>query len=152
VRHAIIASSLRDADVPQLTSAAEQFLTSQPWCGRVLHVTPVFALVGTVAVFRCALIPRSPEADVMVWVVVGDLPAAIITHEPGDSWQDALAGYVTEMTYWVDAVRSGNPIDRNIIPVDLLPTRENADLLASRLEFLRTRLVDVDPDSVKPGV
>ncbi|HEY9225902.1 MAG TPA: hypothetical protein VIP11_04600 [Gemmatimonadaceae bacterium] len=144
--------SVQDADVPTLTAAAERFLGSQPWCARVQSVTPVFAIAGVIGVFRCTLIPRSPDADVTVWVVVGDLPPAYLVHEPGDSWQDALSGYVTEMTHWVDAIRSDVVPNENIIPVNAMPTRKSADLLASRLDFIRTRLVDVDPDSVESDV
>ncbi|MGH7648870.1 MAG: hypothetical protein ACREND_12185 [Gemmatimonadaceae bacterium] len=103
---------------------------------------------GVIGAFRCSLIPRQPDADVMVWVVVGDLPPAYLVHEPGDSWQDALASYVTEMSLWVDAVRAGKQPGDDIIPVNVPATRENAGLLAQRLQFIQTRLVDVDPDSV----
>jgi hypothetical protein len=144
-------SSLADADVPTLAKAAENFLASQSWCGRVQQVTAVFAIVGIVGVFRCSLLPRSPDADVMVWVIVGDLPPACIVHEPGDLWQDALTGYVSEMERWIEAVRAGTSLD-NIIPVNVLPSRESADMLASHLDFIRSRLLDVDPDSVKSDV
>lgn len=144
-------SSLRDADVPTLTAAAERFLAGQRWCARVLHVTPVFALTGVLGVFRCSLLPSDPRADVMVWVIVGDLPPAYIAHEPGDSWQDALDGYTTEMARWVDAVRTGAPLD-DVIPVNARTTSEFADMLASRLAFIRTRLVEVDPSSVENDV
>jgi len=144
-------SSLRGADVPALAAAAERFLAGQRWCARVLRVTPVFAVAGVLGVFRCSLVPSDPAADVMVWVVVGDLPPAYLAHEPGDSWQDALRGYAEEMGEWVSAVGAGASVD-DLIPVNVPATREYADMLASRLEFIRTRLVEVDPDSVENDV
>jgi len=57
-------------------------------------------------------------------------------------WQDALDGYIAEMQSWVDAVRAGDSIDE-LIPVNAASTPENAAMLASRLEFIRTRLVDL---------
>jgi len=144
-------SSLRGADVPALAAAAERFLAGQRWCARVLRVTPVFAVAGVLGVFRCSLVPSDPAADVMVWVVVGDLPPAYLAHEPGDSWQDALRGYAEEMGEWVSAVGTGASVD-DLIPVNVPATREYADMLASRLEFIRTRLVEVDPDSVENDV
>jgi hypothetical protein len=138
-------------DVATLAAAAERFLTEQRWCASVLRVTPVFALSGVLGVFRCSLIPSDPAADAMVWVVVGDLPPAYLVHEPGDSWQDALRGYVEEMGQWVAAARTGSPIE-DVIPVNVPATPEYADLLASRLTFIRTRLVEVDPDSVESDV
>jgi len=144
--------SLRDADIPAMTAAATAFLAGQPWCSRVLSTVPVFAIAGVIGAFRCSLIPRQPEADVMVWVIVGDVPPAYIVHEPGDSWQDALAGYVSEMERWVDAVRAGQRPGDDVIPVNVPATSENADLLASRLGFIRTNLVEVDPDSVESDI
>lgn len=137
--------------VPAMTVFAERFLAGQRWVSRVHGVTPVFAIAGVLGVFRCALIPSQPDADVMVWVVVGDLPPAYLVHEPGDSWQDALAAYVDEMERWVEAVREGRPLE-GVIPVNVAPTREHADRLASRLAFIRTRLVDVDPRTVESEV
>jgi hypothetical protein len=86
-----------------------------------------------------------------VWVVVGDLPSAYIVHEPGDLWQDALTGYVSEMERWVNAVRAGASLN-NVIPVNVRPSREYADMLSSRLDYIRSRLLDVDPDSVESDV
>src|SRR4051812_46141723 len=89
--------------VAALADEARAFLAAQPWVARVHNVTPVFAKHRVLGVFRCALIPSQPDADVMVWVVVGDIPTAYIAHEPGDSWQDALFGYVDEMERWIAA-------------------------------------------------
>lgn len=143
--------SSRGADLSSLKSAAEQFLAKQAWCSRVLQVTPIFAIEGVLGVFRASLIPSDPRADVTVWLVVGDLPPAYIAHEPGDSWQDALRGYVDEMSQWVDAVRSGASVE-DLIPVNTPATPEYAQMLASRLEFVRDRIVGVDPDSVDNDV
>jgi hypothetical protein len=145
-------NSLRDADVAGMTSAATAFLAAQRWCGRVVSTVPVFVVEGVVGVFRCSLMPCQPDADVMVWVVVGDLPSAYLVHEPGDSWQDALGSYVSEMRCWVDVVLAGKEPGADIIPVDAPATRENAELLASRLEFIQTRLVAASPDSVANDV
>src|SRR6185437_250404 len=133
-------------------AAATAFLAAQRWCGRVVSTVPVFVVEGVVGAFRCSLIPRQPDADVMVWVIVGDLPPAYLVHESGDSWQDALGGYVKEMRRWVDSVVAGKEPGADIIPVDTAPTRDNAALLASRLEFIQTRLVDAAPDSVANDV
>jgi hypothetical protein len=58
-------SPLTGADVPTLAKAAERYLASQSWCARVLQITPVFAVVGIVGVFRCSLLPSSLDADVI---------------------------------------------------------------------------------------
>lgn len=113
------------SDTTALAERAMKFLSDQPWCSQVLSLTPAFAQGSSIAVFRGALIPRQPDADVMVWVVIGDIPSATVAHEPGDSWQDALASYVKQMRKW-----------------------ENADKDGSRLEWIEKELVDVDPRTV----
>jgi hypothetical protein len=133
-------------------AAARAFLAAQPWCSKVHQVTPVFAIADVLGVFRCTLIPSRPDADVMVWVVVGDLPSAYIVHEPGDSWQDALIGYVTEMRRWVDAVKAGEHPGVNTIPTNMPQTFESAAALETRLDFIQSRLLDVDPSTVKNDV
>jgi hypothetical protein len=143
--------SLRDADVPMLVREAERFLTRHRWCGRVSQVTPIFAITGVLGIFRCSLVPSDPSADAVVWVIVGDLPSAYIAYEPEDSWQDALRGYVEEMEEWVEGVRTGASLD-DVIPVNAPATPEYADMLASRLGFIRAHLLEVDPDSVENDV
>jgi hypothetical protein len=117
------------SEISALTERATTFLGEQPWCSRIVSMTPIFSRARILAVFRASLIPRQPGADVMVWVVVGDVPPATITHEPGDGWQDALAGYVKEMRRWA-----------------------NADKPSPRLEWIENELVDVDPRSVKNDI
>lgn len=150
--HIPAVSDLREADVPQMTAAATAFLAGQSWCARIVSVVPIFALAGVIGVYRCSLIPSHPDADVMVWVVVGDVPPAYLVHEPGDSWQDALAAYVHEMRRWVSLAEAGNQAGDDVIPVNVAPTAANAQLLASRLDFIQARLVDADPASVERDV
>ena len=86
--------------------------------------------------------------DPKVWVVLGDLPPAYLAFDEGDTWQDALRGYVEEMQQWVNAVRAGESLE-DVIPVNVSATREHADILATRLQFIRERLVSVDAASLE---
>lgn len=147
-RHRLMSQPARNS-ASELASRARTFLASQPWCARVQQVTPIFVITGVLGVFRCTLLPSHPSADVMVWVVVGDVPPAYIVHEPGDSWQDALTGYVTEMRRWVAEVQAGRKPGDDIIPVDVVATPQNAEFLASRLDFIQSRLLDVDPSTIE---
>jgi hypothetical protein len=55
-------------------------------------------------------------------------------------WQGALRAYVREMRRWVAAVRAGSSL-REIIPVRAEPTREHADMLASRLDCIEEHMI-----------
>lgn len=141
-------SSRPDAEEVDLAAEARQFLASHPWCARVRRVALKFTIPDYLGVFLCTLVPRAPEVDTTLWVVVGDLPAAYLVHDAPDTWQDALAGYVGEMRRWVEAVRTGASLD-DVIPVDAPATRQVADMLASRLDYIQEQLVDVDPETLE---
>lgn len=134
------AADIEHPEVRELAREAQAFVESFSWCERVTACRLAFAIAGVVGIFRVDFVAAGAGADPTVWVVVGDLPPAYLGFEEGDSWQDALAGYVDEMQGWVDAVRTGGSFDE-VIPVDAPRTAANADALASRLGFLRTRLL-----------
>jgi len=147
----IPAAEIRDPEVRASAEAARAYLEHFRWCDAITQLSLAFAVAGVVSVFRADIRPVGESVDPTVWVVMGDLPPAYLAFEQGDTWQDALAGYVTEMQEWVDAVRNGDPLDE-LIPVNVAPTREHADMLATRVAFLRDRLVEVDPESIESDV
>ena len=143
---------IESSEVKELAARAVAFVEGFAWCERVTGCFLGFAIAGVLGVFRIELVPAPDRgADPTVWVVVGDLPPAYLVFEEGDTWQDALGGYADEMQRWVDAVRAGESLDE-VIPVNVPPTTEHADMLASRLQFLRDRLVSVDAASLESDV
>ena len=86
-----------------MVAEAVAFLRGHRWCGHVHDVQLAFAIAGVVAVARVDLEPLSARAEPRVWVIAGDLPPAYIVYEEGDTWQDALRGYVYEMRRWAEA-------------------------------------------------
>jgi hypothetical protein len=143
---------IESTEVQELATRARSFVEGFAWCERVTGCSVGFAIAGVLGVFRVELIPAQERgADPTVWVVVGDVPPAYLVFEEGDSWQDALRGYAEEMQRWVDAVRAGESRD-DVIPVNVPPTEEHADMLASRLKFIRDQLVTVDRASLESDV
>jgi len=60
-----------------------------------------------------------------------------------DEAPDALSAielYDDLMQEWVDAVLAGEPTD-DLIPVNVPPTREYAEMLRSRLELIREMII-----------
>jgi len=142
------AAEIEHPGVRVLASQAERFVAGFPWCAHVTRSSLGFAIAGVLGVFRIDLVPTGQGVDPTVWVVVGDLPPAYLAFEAADTWQDALAGYIHEMQRWVQAVGAGESV-AELIPVNVSPTTEHADLLESRLQFLRERLVAVDPETLE---
>src|SRR5258708_22011579 len=91
---------------------------------------------GVVAVFLFELEPIRPDVDDRLWVVAGDLPPAYLVLDNARTAREALSEYVEQMSLWVEAAKSGDSVD-DLIPVNVPPTPENADLLERRLDFIR---------------
>ncbi|HEX9217950.1 MAG TPA: hypothetical protein VF864_13320 [Gemmatimonadales bacterium] len=142
------ATEIEHPEVRELAERTQDFVQSFAWCDRVTASSMAFAVAGVIGVFKVDLVPALPAADPTVWVVVGDLPPAYLAYEAGDTWQDALRGYVEEMGLWVQAVRDGKSV-QELIPVNVPPTMIYAEQLNTRLEFIRTEFLDINPESLE---
>jgi hypothetical protein len=89
------------------------------------------------AVFLFEIEPALDEVDAEMWVVVGDMPSAIIVPDESPDPLAALKIYVREMREWVTAVRSGDPAALEAcLPISARPTLELAAALEGRMNFL----------------
>jgi hypothetical protein len=120
---------------------ATDFLRGFAWSGTIRRRSLGLGVGGVVAVFLFEIEPAHPDVDARLWVVVGDLPPAYLVTDHAPTARDALTGYVEQMSRWVDAAKSGDSVD-DLIPVNVPPTPENADLLERRLAFLRDTFLD----------
>jgi hypothetical protein len=119
-----------------MAEEATEFIGGFRWCKGIKRRYFGRGVGGIFAVFLFEIVPSSPEVDSMLWVIVGDLPSAFLLAEGNLTPDDALTGYVEAMEAWVTAAREGLPVD-DLIPVNVEPTKENAERLASRLKFIR---------------
>jgi hypothetical protein len=137
----IQASQIKDPEVRELAAEAEEFVASQRWCKKVLSVRLAWAVAGVLGVFQVDLAPAQAGVDSTLWVVVGDVPPAYLVLDESPTWREALRGYVAEMSRWVQAVKHGLPFD-DVIPVEGEPSLEHADMLAGRLAFIETEIIE----------
>lgn len=117
---------------------ASSFLIEKNWCKAVRRGWLGIGWDGVLGVFLFDIEPAKPNVDQSVWVIVGDVPSAYICND-NETPKEALEGYVDEMWRWIEAVRAKKPVD-GLIPVNAPATAEYADMLASRLEFIRQEL------------
>jgi hypothetical protein len=141
------AAEIENAEVREYARQAATFVEGFAWCRRITACTLGFAVAGVLGVFRVDLEPEA-GADPTVWTVVGDVPPAYLYFESGDSWRDALHGYVEEMRAWVQAAHSGADVSE-LIPVNVPPTPRHAAMLASRLDFIERNFLDVPADAIE---
>jgi len=132
-----------------LTKKAKKFLLSQHWCKQVDKTFIGMAYEGIIGVFYAEIEPTDPRIDRGLWVVVGDLPSAYLVTDRSPDAASAVESYIVEMRDWVDAARNGLSV-KDLIPVNVEPTKEYAELLESRLDFLEQRILphfrSGDPD------
>lgn len=122
--------------VREMESLARRYLLEHRWCLSVRRVRVGFAVGKVVAVFLVE-IEAKPEVDDCLWVVVGDLPSAYFVTDNTRNSCDAIEAYCELMDAWIDAVRTHGRLDA-VFPVAAAPTLEHADMLASRIESLRS--------------
>jgi len=137
-------SDLTDDETIALARKATDFLTAFRWCAVVKEGFLAFNSSYIIGVFLFRIEPRLRGVDDTLWVVVGDGPPAYLVCDKAPDWRAALSCYVEEMQKWVDAVRAGKSVE-DIIPVDVTPTLEHADMLSRRLSFIQDRFVDDKP-------
>ena len=135
---------LTDDDEMALARKATHFLTSFRWCAAVKESFLAFDCGEMLGVFLFCIEPLLLGVDETLWVVVGDVPPAFLVCDDAPDWYCALKSYVREMRKWIDAVRLGTGLD-GIIPVNVSPTLEHADMLSSRLDFIQDHFIDDKP-------
>jgi hypothetical protein len=124
---------------------ARSFLLGHRWCGRIAESYFGLGVGGIVAVFLFRIIPVEKQVDEYLWVVVGDLPPLYITTDDAPNAACALDGYVGAMEEWVNAARRGESV-QGLAPVSAKPTREMAEQLKSRLEFIDKEILSCYKD------
>jgi hypothetical protein len=138
------ASELTDDEEIALARKATRFLSSFRWCSAVRESFLAFDCGSILGVFLFHIQPRLIGVDEFLWVVVGDVPPAFLVCDDAPDWHCALQCYIREMQRWVHAVREGSGLD-GVIPVNVSPTLEHADMLSRRLGFIKDHFVDDKP-------
>jgi hypothetical protein len=131
----------------EMFSVASAYLSSFKWCSRIEESYIGIGVGKVVAVFLFRLLPAQEGVDEWVWVVVGDIPPAYITNgTPNPAC--ALDAYIYQMSRWVEAVKAGKSVDE-LIPVNVEPTMEWAELLERRLAFLDKEILAYYADDIE---
>lgn len=77
-----------------------------------------------------------------VWVVVGDAPAMVFETDVTPTPADALRLNCAIAQDWADTVLGGGDISQ-CYPLPVAPTREHAEMLLSRVGFIREEFVPI---------
>ncbi|HEX3085709.1 MAG TPA: hypothetical protein VHP99_14350 [Pyrinomonadaceae bacterium] len=128
----------------EMAGEAREFLLSFKWCRNIRRSWFGWGVGGVCAVFFFEIDRSSKKVDQWLWVIVGDLPPAYLVVDASPTPLAALANYVDLMQEWADAVKDKRPVN-DCIPVNAPATREYADLLQRRLNFIRKEFLIAKP-------
>ena len=118
---------------------ARAYLSAHHWCQSIAEAHLGFGVGGVTAIFLFR-VKLNTGIDEWLWAVEGDLPSAYMVTDQASTADAALRVYADLMQEWTDAVRKGKDLD-DVFPVDAPADEEHADLLDSRIKFLRSDII-----------
>jgi len=125
---------------------AKKYILMFRWCKEIKESHFGAGVGGILAIFLFKIEPALVGVDEWIWIIVGDLPSAHIATDTVSDPVSALEGYIFEMRRWVNAAKSGASTS-NLIPVNVPPTKEYADMLESRLNILEETFIPLFSES-----
>ncbi len=127
----------------RLADDAEAYVRSLSWAPPVEQMFLAFGIGGILGLFLVRFVrPVARSQDQEFWIVVGDLPNAYGSVEDTPTPRVALEFYCYAMEDWAKQVLSGGDLSQ-VYPLKVEPTEEHANMLLSRIEFIRTEFIPV---------
>ena len=120
---------------------AKNYMEDFDWCVSIKKCwyDKDFGIYVKIGIFLFEIEPLNEDIDDFIWVIVGDLPSVYLDKSI-TTGQEALEQYCKLMQEWVDNVKAGKSLEE-CYPVPVDPTIENAELLSSRISFVRRELL-----------
>ncbi|MDB5424927.1 MAG: hypothetical protein JWQ29_2343 [Phenylobacterium sp.] len=127
-------------ELKALTEAAWAFAHSYRWTPPVAELLLAFGVAPILGLFLMRFEPGGLPEDRERWVVVGDLPPMHFETDDAPTPAIALDLYCAIAQDWADNVLEGRDLSESY-PIEVAPTREYAEMLKGRIEFIRTELI-----------
>lgn len=133
----------------ELAAEAEVYIRSFHWTPPIRDMPLAFG-IGKVIGLYLARFERPIEGsdDSELWIVAGDMPPAYFATDYTSTPADALEAYCELMQDWADAVIAGDGRSQ-VYPVAVAPTQEHADMLSSRVAYIRRVFVPLAEDRAR---
>ena len=125
---------------------ARSYIEDFDWCvsTKKCWYDQGFGIYQKIGIFLFEIEPLNENVDDFIWVIVGDLPSVYLDKSILTG-QEALEKYCELMQEWIDNVKNGASLD-DCYPIPADPTIENAELLSSRIAFIRRELLMKDDE------
>lgn len=123
-----------------LASDARAFMEADSWAPAMRAMPLAFGVAPMLGLYLAQFVPGGKLEDAERWVVVGDLPSMHFETDDTPTPALALQMYCAIAQDWADNVLAGRDLSDSY-PVEVAPTREHAEMLLSRIAFIRTKLI-----------
>lgn len=132
------------ASLELLSRDARGYIESFHWAPPLADLLLAFGIAPKIGLFLARftmpIAGKASQGDNELWIVVGDLPSAYFVIDDAYTPADALEAYCELMMEWIAAVITGRDLSQSY-PVEAEPTMEHAEMLESRIEFVREKLI-----------
>jgi hypothetical protein len=127
-----------------LYKEAKEYLEAFKWCisTKKSWYDKDCGIYEKVGVFLFEIEPADNYVDDFIWVIVGDIPSVYLDKSI-KTGKEALNTYCELMQEWIDNVKAQKSLDE-CFPIGVDATHENADLLNSRITFIKRELLMTD--------
>lgn len=128
------------AALEKLDAEAWAFMRPHDWTVPVAELVLAFGVAPLLGLFLARFEPGGRPEDAERWVVVGDLPPMHFETDDTPTPSLALRLYCAIAQDWADNVLAGRDLSDSY-PIEVAPTHEHAEMLLSRVDFIRTKLI-----------
>jgi hypothetical protein len=125
-------------------SDAKNYICSHKWCPAISEAYIGIGVGSVLGVFLFRFAKKIGDDD-LLWVIGGDIPFAYLVVDEANEPASALAIYCSLMDDWVNAVLNGKSVEE-CFPVNAPADKEHAEMLKSRLEFIREQIIPAYSD------
>lgn len=133
------------AELEVLKAEAWRFVTSWRWDPPIADLVLAFGLAPVIGLYLMRFAPGGRPEDAERWVVVGNLPSMHFETDDTPTPALALRLYCAIAQDWADNVLAGRDLSDSY-PIPVAPTREHAEGLLGRVDFIRRRLIPLARD------
>ena len=129
-----------DHSLKTLTDDAWSFVRSYRWTPLIADLVLAFGIAPMIGLYLMRFEPGGKPEDAERWVVVGDLPSMHFETDDSPTPAIALRLYCAIAQDWADNVLAGRDLSDSY-PIPVAPTKEHAEMLLSRVEFIRNKSI-----------
>ena len=123
-----------------MLAEARAYIRSFRWCPDISEEYLGFGIGKVFAVFLLRFVEPIDKMHEYLWVAVGDVPSAYFVIDNAPNPKAAAVVYTQLMQDWINAVLNKTSLD-DVFPVKGSATIEMAQLLGSRVRFIRDKII-----------